>query len=88
MTPDERAAAIEATVAHRFAGGRAWGWTHDGVLYSVSDFRRIPKGFEVTVAASDVNGPVPVDNPYRFINPPTKGTRGRHALQEMVEDAL
>jgi len=71
MTPDERAAAIEAKVARFFAGGKSWSWTTAGVTFTLSNFEVIPRGIRLTISARDTRGALPVDNPYQFFNPPT-----------------
>jgi len=47
-------------------------WTDRGITFTATDPYLTPdgKGIGATIAASDANGPLPVDNPYQFVNPP------------------
>jgi hypothetical protein len=47
-------------------------WTDRGIAFEATDPYLTPDGggIGVTITASDANGPLPVDNPYQFFNPP------------------
>lgn len=47
-------------------------WVDRGISFTATDPYLTPdgNGIGVTIQASDANGPLPVDNPYQFFNPP------------------
>lgn len=64
-------------------------FTRDGIDFSVTGFRydQTKEWFECQVHAEKDGVALPLDNPYRFINPPTQGDLNE-ALQVIVRDAV
>jgi hypothetical protein len=72
-------------------------FVRDGITITASGWKYISPEegggesglFQVVIAASDDNGPLPVDNPYLFVNPPytvRDGTWHKEKVTERDED--
>lgn len=72
MTPEEKAQRkAEKFVEHAEEQGESYTYELNGLTITVSNpvlFNSL--AVQVDVEAHDANGPIPTDNPYRFINPP------------------
>lgn len=65
MTAISRAAAIGTVVA-----GRTLQYSYRGISFVLMTVSTSGSAVTMTVAASDARGPLPMDNPYIFVNPP------------------
>lgn len=74
MTPQERVAAIDLALA----GNRPLVWSQNGVNFRADQITRTADGSGLTCTVSAWTGqgsaavPLPTDNPYIVVNPPTK----------------
>lgn len=69
--PEGERAAYKAQLVSGLKVG-SYTFTREGVTITASNWRAEGPRFQVTIAANDDRGAIPVDNPYVFLNPPVK----------------